>query len=370
VNTFGADIPDPWPMTWAVVAYIWQLLVLPTACALIFAAWAFRKWKDRTRWLDVPSVSAESSSPFPATTSRREVLRAAAIALPPLVTAAAAGAGLAQTGQFRVRRIELNVPQLPSDLDGLTIAHVTDLHLGQFVPPALIGPVADAVNALNCDLIAFTGDLMDISLPRPAIGMDFLRRLHLGDRLVMIEGNHDIMFNAERFEGELRNAGFPLLLDEAKTFRLPGRTTPVQFLGMSWGELVLGSKLHRTGRARNYHFRESTDAARADSIRRLVSLQDPGAFPILLAHHPHAFDPAAAAGLPLVLSGHTHGGQLMLTPRIGIGPLRFRYWSGLYHKPNSQLFISNGVGSWFPLRVNAPAEIVHLTLRRATAMSA
>ena len=51
-----------------------------------------------------------------------------------------------------------------------------------------------------------------------------------------------------------------------------------------------------------------------------------------LAHHPHAFDPAAAAGLPLTLAGHTHGGQIMLTDHIGAGPMRFRYWAGEYRK--------------------------------------
>ena len=53
----------------------------------------------------------------------------------------------------------------------------------------------------------------------------------------------------------------------------------------------------------------------------------------------------------------------MLTRNIGAGPLRFRYWTGAYQKGNSQLFVSNGIGNWFPLRVNAPAEIAHITLR-------
>jgi predicted MPP superfamily phosphohydrolase len=88
------------------------------------------------------------------------------------------------------------------------------------------------------------------------------------------------------------------------------------------------------------------------------------AFPILLAHHPHAFDPAAAAGIPLTLAGHTHGGQLMLTDTLGFGPAMFRYWSGEYRKGDNALVVSNGVGNWFPLRINAPAEIIHLTLRR------
>jgi predicted MPP superfamily phosphohydrolase len=100
-------------------------------------------------------------------------------------------------------------------------------------------------------------------------------------------------------------------------------------------------------------------------MQRLLSIKDPEAFPILIAHHPHAFDPAAEAGIPLTLAGHTHGGQLHLSPGVGFGPLMFRYWSGLYRKADAALVVSNGVGNWFPLRVNAPAEIVHITLRRA-----
>ena len=100
------------------------------------------------------------------------------------------------------------------------------------------------------------------------------------------------------------------------------------------------------------------------AVRRTAMLRDPSAFPILMAHHPHAFNAAAEAGLPLTLSGHTHGGQLMLNEQLGFGPALFRYWSGLYRRGQSKLIVSNGVGNWFPLRVNAPAEIVHLTLRR------
>jgi uncharacterized protein len=55
----------------------------------------------------------------------------------------------------------------------------------------------------------------------------------------------------------------------------------------------------------------------------------------------------------------------MLTDRAGFGPAMFRYWSGLYRKNERALVVSNGVGNWFPLRVRAPAEIIHLTLRRA-----
>ena len=74
---------------------------------------------------------------------------------------------------------------------------------------------------------------------------------------------------------------------------------------------------------------------------------NPDAFPILLAHHPHAFDPAAEAGIPLTLSGHTHGGQIMLTDRIGGGPM-ISVLVRTLSQPNSSLVVSNGVGVWFP----------------------
>lgn len=105
------------------------------------------------------------------------------------------------------------------------------------------------------------------------------------------------------------------------------------------------------------------DLAIAKSMEELLPQRRPEAFPILLAHHPHAFD--YAENIPLTLAGHTHGGQLMLTEQIGFGPAMFRYWSGLYQRGNRSLVVSNGVGNWFPLRVQAPAEVVHITLRPA-----
>ena len=97
----------------------------------------------------------------------------------------------------------------------------------------------------------------------------------------------------------------------------------------------------------------------------LLRQRQADAFPILLEHHPHAFDAAAESGIPLTLYGHTHGGQLMLNEQLGFGPAMFRYWSGFYRRGTSQLIVSNGVGNWFPVRMNAPAEIVHLTLKRS-----
>jgi predicted MPP superfamily phosphohydrolase len=272
-------------------------------------------------------------------------------------------AAVERLGRFSVGEVDLHVPGLPEDLQGVTIAHVSDLHIGRFLPAGVAERVAEATNALGADLVIFTGDLLDVSCETVPPGIDFIRRLDPRHGLVMIQGNHDIMGGADRFEGQIRDAGLPLLLDETKVLQIPGRATPIQMMGITWGDLKRGSDLGRIGREASRWYRKPSAAHTAASIQHVMAQRQTGAFPILLAHHPHAFDPAAAAGLPLVLSGHTHGGQLMLTHNIGVGPLRFRYWSGIYEKPGSRLFVNNGVGNWFPLRINAPAEIVKLTLR-------
>ena len=150
---------------------------------------------------------------------------------------------------------------------------------------------------------------------------------------------------ATHFVREVKASGIPLLVDEAMSLRVRG--TGVQLLGLNW-------------------YRSDAELRRPCSARFRAS-GGPDEFPILLAHHPHAFDAAIAAGLPLTLSGHTHGGQIMLTDHIGAGPILFRYWSGLYRTNGSSLVVSNGVGNWFPLRIGAPAEIVLVTLQRALA---
>ena len=285
--------------------------------------------------------------------SRRSFLRTAAVMAPPIVTSVAAFASLPQLEHFRVRRIALDLPALPASLDGITIAHVTDVHVGRFTHGPILDRIAAATNDLSADLVLLTGDLINDSLAYLDEALAFVKRLQPQRTVVMCEGNHDLLESRSEFESRTRASGVPLLINEGSVVRV--RNEPIQLLGLRWGRATPGG----TRRENN------GDAAIRSSMDAVLPQMRGDAFPILLAHHPHAFDPAAAAGIPLTLAGHTHGGQLMLTKEIGFGPQMFRYWSGAYRKENgAALVVSNGVGNWFPLRVNAPAEIVHLTLRR------
>lgn len=318
---------------------------------------------DSTAGLDAVDdpESADSRTTLLPAPSRRQVLRAAVAAVPPVVTAGLVGRSVYQLDRFRIRHTVVPVPGLPADLDGLTIAQVSDVHIGKLTRPKLLPRLIEATNALRADLVVLTGDLIDMSINDLPMGIDFVHQLqsrHGREFLAMIEGNHDLFDNPLKFYREVKSGDIPLLLDEAMTLRVPGRRTPVQLLGLRWspeGNVPNGGAGGRRGGEANI----------APAMARLLPQRDPAAFAILLAHHPHAFDPAAAAGIPLTLAGHTHGGQVMLTPHFGPGSLIYRYYSGLYRKGNAHCFVSNGVGNWFPLRINAPAEVVHLTLRRA-----
>jgi predicted MPP superfamily phosphohydrolase len=279
--------------------------------------------------------------------SRREFVRFAGAMLPPLFTFSLTGIAMAQLDNIRVRRFVLPIAELPKELDGTTIAQVSDMHVGRFTNGKVLQKMVRMVNEMRADVVLLTGDLINDALADLDTGLELTRALEARFGLAIIEGNHDLIENPAEFERRVKASGIPFLLDESTIINVRG--FPLQLLGLSW------TRVRDQGR----------DAAIAVAVKKLLEQREAGAFPILMAHHPHAFDAAADAGLPLTLSGHTHGGQLMLNEQLGFGPALFRYWSGLYTRGRSKLIVSNGVGNWFPLRVNAPAEIVHITLQRA-----
>ncbi|HJX25963.1 MAG TPA: metallophosphoesterase [Chthoniobacterales bacterium] len=325
--------------------FIWHFIVLGLlvlAAAVLFPILLVKtivRWCKQDRpWLRPPQRE-------PHAWSRREFLRATAALAPPLFTLSLTGIALGQLNHFRVRRFVLPMRDLPRDLDGVTIAHVSDMHVGRFTSGKVLRRLVDAVNELRADLVLITGDLINDALADLDHGIELVRAMEGRFGLYIIEGNHDLIEDGAEFERRVRLSGIPFLLDQSAIVEVRG--TPVQLLGLSWTRV-----------------RENRDVAIAQSVHALLQQRRADLFPILLAHHPHAFDAAAEANLPLTLSGHTHGGQLMLNDQIGGGPAIFRYWSGLYTRGESQMIVSNGVGNWFPLRVNAPAELLHLTLRR------
>jgi len=325
--------------------FIWHMIFLPLLLLLaialspILAMAALIRIARRLRNSNPASVDANVAL------SRRQFLGVALAAAPPLFNLSFATIAMRQLDQFRVRRFVLPIVGLPSDLHGLTITQISDMHVGRFTSGRVLREVVRVVNELRTDLVLLTGDLINDAIADLDHGLDLVRSMQASHGVYLIEGNHDLIENGPEFERRMKDSGIPFLLDESVVITVRG--TALQLLGLSWTRA-----------------RENRDVAIAAAVRQLLNQRQPESFPILLAHHPHAFDAAAAASVPLTLAGHTHGGQLMLNEQYGFGPALFRYWSGLYTKGASKLIVSNGVGNWFPLRLRAPAELLHLTLRR------
>jgi predicted MPP superfamily phosphohydrolase len=332
------------PMPFIATVYIWSLLVLPVCIVAISSSGIGRlmrkMWARRDRSIAEPVYGKQIT--------RRQALTTAAVAVPPIVAITAMMRAMPQLEEFRLRRMQLRIADLPKKLDGLRIAHISDLHVGRYTRPGVLARLVSAVNQLQADLVLFTGDLIDYSLDDLPLGIDTLRGMNPGSGMFLIEGNHDLIQDPDEFDNRVRDAGQRLLIDEAMTIEARGER--VQLLGARWGAAT-GDR------------RKISPRALTESVEKLAAMRDPQAFPILMVHHPNAFDAAATAGFPLVLSGHTHGGQIMLSKSIGFGPMFYRYWSGWYEKENSQIVVNNGIGNWFPLRINAPAEIIEITLR-------
>ncbi len=275
--------------------------------------------------------------------TRRQFLGAAAAFAPQVALAGGLIESYLQIGQCRIRDLTINLPGLPKALDGMVIAHVSDTHCGRFVREKELEHVVAMTAGLKPDLIAFTGDLIDFNLADLPMSLAALKQLEKIAPMSVCVGNHDLFENGAEFRRRLRMADLPLMVDETMAVTIRGKR--IELLGLDWG----APNAPRT-------------AAIEPHMQQLIARRHSSDFSILLAHHPHAFDQAIEAGIPLTLSGHTHGGQIMLTPSIGFGRI-YKYWSGLYENGPHKLVVSNGVGNWFPIRIGAPAEIVKVVLR-------
>jgi predicted MPP superfamily phosphohydrolase len=351
----GVSYLDRPPQPLTAAAYLWHLLLLPAGIALVAAGGVVRRaWRwgrlaaraavRRAALVEAGAVPTPVAAAYTDEATRRQFLGALTAATPVLLTGAGVARSWTQLHEFRVQPMDVPLHGLPPELDGLRIALVADLHIGTFTSGATVKRVVEETNRLDADLVLLPGDLINNALADLSDALDAVCNMQSRHGAYLSVGNHDLIEDGAEFVRRVK-ARVPLLVNESRIVRIRGRL--VQLLGLPWNR---------------------DDARIAESVGQLARQIAPGAFPVLLAHHPHAFDAAAAAGIPLTLSGHTHGGQLMLSEGIGFGPLMYRYWSGLYRKPahnGAALVVSNGVGNWFPVRIGAPAEIIHLTLRSA-----
>ena len=238
-----------------------------------------------------------------------------------------------------VTEATMPVSGLPPALDGLRVALLTDIHHSALVPADDVIRAVELTVSTNPDLIVLGGDYVtygDRKFVEPVA--ELLAPLRAPNGVFAILGNHD---DDREMPAALARKGITVLKDQ--------RTRIV----------IRGDGLEIAGI--RFWTRRPADIARVlkgaeDSI-------------LLLAHDPRRLTEAAALNVPAVLSGHTHGGQVVL-PGIGaIARARFPILEGLGSREHSSIFVSRGIGTvYVPVRINCPPEVALVTLQRQTAL--
>ena len=255
-------------------------------------------------------------------------------------TAIGSGAyGLAYSRHnIQVVRADIPVSGLSPALDGLKIGLITDLHHSEMVPAQDIVRAASLMMAERPDLIVLGGDYVtwgDRSYVVPC--SEALGGLSAPFGVYAVVGNHD---DDRDMPAALISYGYEVLRDDRTTIRIRGE------------QLDLVGVRYWTRRARD--------------IARLIKGAESTV--ILLAHDPRRLDEAAALNVPLVLSGHTHGGQVVLPGLGAVAAKKFPVIAGFARRDNTSIFVSRGVGTvYVPYRLNCPPDVSVITLQSRSA---
>jgi uncharacterized protein len=237
--------------------------------------------------------------------------------------------------------VDLPVPGLPPDLNGLRIVQLTDIHLSPLVDEKLLARAVDMANEARASIAIVTGDLVTrVGDPLDAC-LRQLARLRSDAGTFGCLGNHEIYAGSETYTTlNGRRLGMQFLRSEARTLRFGDAA--LNLAGVDYQRL-------RT--------------------RYLVGAEKlivPGATNLLLSHNPDVFRVAAAKGFDITLAGHTHGGQVsfeMIHPSLNIAHFYTPFIHGVYEEGPSRLFVSRGVGTiGVPARLGAPPEVAVLRL--------
>lgn len=255
--------------------------------------------------------------------------------------------GLSAYGLFQARRkatiFEVDIPlrDLPPQLSGLRIVQISDLHVGPTIKRDYVQRVADQVRALQPDLIALTGDLVDGSVDYLNGDVAPLAQLEAPYGKYFVTGNHEYYSGVDRWLVEVDRLGFTCLVNEHRVVEIDGANLTVAG--------VTDLMAHQVSRSHATDPEAALAGAPADSVK------------LLLAHQPGSVRAAQSLGVHLQLSGHTHGGQFR--PFDYAVARTHLYVAGLHNHNGTWIYVNRGTGYWGPpLRLGVPSEITVVKL--------
>ncbi|PLX93751.1 MAG: metallophosphoesterase [Desulfuromonas sp.] len=232
---------------------------------------------------------------------------------------------------------EITVDRLPPELDGLSVVALSDLHLGPLLDPPWLSKRLEQVSQLSADMIVFVGDIFEVGEPEADAFIDRLRTLKARYGVWGVSGNHEY-YGGNKLS-LFAPAGITLLQNRWEVV-----TPGLIIAGVD--DLTIAQRQGRAGVT-------LVDSALSDR---------PDGATIFLSHTPWQFDKAVQHQVDIMISGHTHGGQIW--PFNYLVAQRYPTLAGHYRDKTSQLFVGRGTGTWGPrMRLWQRAEILHLTLR-------
>jgi hypothetical protein len=289
------------------------------------------------------AVAALSNNPLDA--ARRTFLSRSIAGVVGALGVAVAGFGAQSAlGAVAVEKVRVALRRLPRSLSGFKVAQISDVHIGPTLGRAWLEDVVATVNATDPDIVVITGDLVDGSVDALREETAPLGKLKAKHGVFFVTGNHEYYSGADAWIAELTRMGIRVLRNER----------------VSIGE---GEESFDLAGVDDWSAARHGQGHGADLPKALAG-RDPLRELVLLAHQPKQIVEAAALGVGLQLSGHTHGGQIY--PWHLFVKLDQPYLAGLASHGETQIYVSRGTGYWGPpMRVGAPPEISLLELHAA-----
>jgi predicted MPP superfamily phosphohydrolase len=264
-------------------------------------------------------------------------LRALALSL-----SGAARSALAEPFMLTVEHRQIHLHRLPEALDGFRIVHLSDFHHGPLTSTSQLLRAVETANGLEPDIVALTGDYISHERRYAAPCAEIVAHLRARHGVYAVLGNHDHWTDAALITDLFRAEGITVLINQGMRFEKSGTT----FWLAGVNDTMVGLEDLSLALA----------GARSDEMK------------LLLAHNPIILRRAARANVDLVLSGHTHGGQVTLrSERSASGRPRRRLLKGLGRQGDTQIYVTRGLGTVIlPIRYGCPPEVSLLELRCAS----
>jgi len=343
--------PGEWFRYFIYAAYIWltglvfMLVILLAGYVLrLLASKLTQLWTGRGTMGQKEEQREQTEKKTAEGLTRRQFLQGSLAAVPAMPFVFSGYGVIGGDNTIVVNKYNLAFPQLPVELNGFTIAQISDTHIGSFFGMDKLDQVLAMVKQEQPQLLAVTGDLIDdLELLEPTITRLTAFQAELPHGIFYCWGNHEYFRDINRIRTALYRSPIAVLENSHKEvisgLYLAGVDYP-------WGK----DKAELAAKRQNY-FSQALKGIPND------------AFTVLLTHHPDFFDNAFEAGVPLSIAGHTHGGQVVIGG-TSLLPVKYKYMKGMYTHNNCRGYVSAGTGHWLPLRIGCPAEVSFFTLKR------